>query len=71
MRGWGEGRGERVREPECLQETVKYYLLQGLALILWFRIKVRANLSLSRQNVPMHGRGGGKSKFNEIQKDLD
>lgn len=61
----------KVRKLECLQETDKYYLLQGLALILWSRIEVKANLSLSKQNIPMHGEEGGKSKFSAIQKDLD
>lgn len=45
---------KRVRQLECLQQTDKYYLPQGLVLILWSRIKVKANLSLSRQNVPMY-----------------
>ena len=67
----GQQAYKKVRKPEGLQETDKYYLLQGLALILWSRIEVKANLSLSKQNIPMHGEEGGKSKFNAIQKDLD
>lgn len=67
----GQQAYKRVKDPECLQETDKYYLLQGLALILWSRIEVKTNLSLSRPKIPMRGEEGGKSKFNVIQEDLD